>query len=83
MMIKDLEISKELNGAELSAVRGGSTNNAFVIGAGMYTGGALIAAQNAPVSLGQYAGDENYSYTSTTANALNIGLGNSLGQFVL
>jgi hypothetical protein len=41
MIIKDLEVSKELSRKELAAVRGGSTNLAFVGGAAAFQGGLL------------------------------------------
>ena len=41
MMIKDLEVSKELSRNELAAVRGGSTNLAFVGGVAAFQSGLL------------------------------------------
>jgi len=84
MIIKDLEISKELNGAELSAVRGGTViQGAYVQGAQMSTGAAFVAAQYAPTYVSQYGTDYTYSVSETNANLFQYGFGNYATQVAL
>lgn len=79
MIIKDLEISKELSRKELSAVRGGATSIAggqFIL-AGGPTVGSPVFAVNAPNA---NATDAN-PITLVSLKSANV-LG-SLGTFVL
>ncbi|MGH9719040.1 MAG: hypothetical protein ACRD8O_02420 [Bryobacteraceae bacterium] len=73
MMIKDLEISKELSGKDLAAVRGGFTMNASQFGynEAVQGGGVIIGS---PV-FASYTGTQN----QTGAQAQIASLVNSLG----
>ena len=78
LMIKDLEISKELSGQELSAVRGGSvTQN--VGGAAIVNGGSNLFSTNTAVAANSVTGIDFHPTTDTDVRVLNaVG---SLGVF--
>jgi len=81
MLIKDLEMSKELNGEELSAVRGGTAiTTAGIIGPVLNGNGSLIDLQVAPIIVNQIALDFNIDVSNVTATAIAAGLGNSVNQ---
>ena len=82
MMIKDLEMSKELNGEELSAVRGGGTavTTAGIVGPVLNGNGSLIDIQVAPIIVNQIALDFNLDVNNITQTAIAAGFGNSVNQ---
>jgi len=82
-MIKDLEISKELTGEELSAVRGGvAVTSAGVVGPVLNGNGSFIDLQVAPIILAQTAIDINVDVNNITATAIAAGFGTSVNQSV-
>jgi len=76
MFIKDLEISKELSGKELSAVRGGGIQSANQFGSLQLVGGSLVSigspnVQANPQTLTQTMTDVN---VATVVASANVGL---------
>ena len=75
MFIKDLEISKELSGKELSAVRGGGIQSANQFGSVQFVGGGLLSigspnVQANPQTLTQTMTDVNVATIIASANVL-------------
>jgi hypothetical protein len=81
LMIKDLEISKELTRDDLSAVRGGSNfgfqGGQTVAGGSLLSIGSPVTAVNAP-SMTQV---DFHPFTSTDVNVASVA--NSLGTLII